>query len=135
MRKQLSAVDDACEHVAAMDGFDAGFEQTVVEEESLTHGDVSVQVGVVDGDALVFGDAGCEHDCFSIFEHAARFGEIAHADFGALEILENGDGQSEVFRRFADVTQVFSMNFVGAVGEVQTTHVHARVRKLDRHLN
>ena len=130
---ELAAVDDFADDVAAVDLVDAQLDEAVGEQNARAllnvfseglEGGADERGGALDfarGDGDLF--AGDEHDRLVI-------DELGGADLGTLQIAEDTERLVLFAGDFADHLDQGELVFVGAVREIETSHVEAGANEL-----
>ena len=101
--------------------------QAVVDEDGGSLMDIARQLGIGDGGALrvAHNALGAQRKGLPLHQlHLAVFKRF-QADFRALGIQHNGNGQVQLLADGLDAVDVMQMRFVRAMGKVQPGHIHA----------
>jgi hypothetical protein len=100
---EFAAVADDGEDLAADDPFDVEDDATIVEQEDTAGGDVPRQILVIEPHAFTIAQlaARVEDEARALFEPDLAFGELADADFRALQVGENTHRPLHAGRHFA----------------------------------
>ena len=113
-------------HRLALDGFDLHGDQAVVEQQHVASLHIARQFLVVQthGSGVTrLGARGVEDEFLAGFQHHLAFGELADADFRALQVGHDGHFAAGALSGFAHQASAVDVVLCLAVAEVQAHHI------------
>ena len=125
---QLAAELDRRVDLLAAHRLHGQHDQAVVEQQQVAGLDVTRQLLVIEPHAMDvagFGAGGVQHERHAGLQHDLAFGELAHADLGALQVGHDGHLAAGALRGLAHQTGAVDMVLRLAVAEVQAHDIHA----------
>ena len=134
--REFAAFDDFRDDLGVGRGFDFEDQKAVIEKDPVAGVQLDREVFVADGDDVFISynvagregerAAGCKVD-LAVYERADTV-------FGAFGVEEDCDRKVQLAADLFDAVDTYEVFFMGAVGEVQSGHVHAGFGECGEHL-
>ena len=137
MIRQFASHPHGALHTGAVDGVHFQFQQAVIEQQNIPGLTIGGQGGIADTD--LFGIAGVirqgrvQGKGLPGAEHDGAVTEAANADFGSLQIGQNGHVLAALLGAAANLVGGIPVGLCRAVGKIQPEDVHARTDQCVEH--